>query len=115
MQTEKRKDRLCSLNGKGYRCDLACALVNAFRHANAISIETEIAYLRNQLRVVVRDNGCGIDAEIVQSGRVSHWDLVGMRERAKGIGAEVRICSRRGAGTEVRHVDLRPRSLLGQS
>jgi signal transduction histidine kinase len=68
-------------------------LVNAFRHANATSIETEIAYLRNQLRVVVRDNGCGIDAEIVQSGRVSHWGLVGMRERAKGIGAEVRIYS----------------------
>jgi signal transduction histidine kinase len=77
------------------------ALVNALRHANATSIETEIAYLRSQLRVVVRDNGCGFDARIVQSGRVSHWGLVGMRERAKGIGAEVRIYSRRGAGTEV--------------
>lgn len=77
------------------------ALVNALRHASATSIETEIAYLRNQLRVVVRDNGCGIDAQIVRSGRVSHWGLVGMRERAKGIGAEVRIYSRRGAGTEV--------------
>lgn len=77
------------------------ALVNAFRHANATGIETEIAYLRNQLRVVVRDNGCGIDAEIMQSGRACHWGLIGMRERAKGIGAEVRIYSRRGAGTEV--------------
>jgi signal transduction histidine kinase len=77
------------------------ALVNALRHSNATSIETEIAYLRNQLCVVVRDNGCGIDAQIVRSGRVSHWGLVGMRERAKGIGAEVRIYSRRGAGTEV--------------
>lgn len=77
------------------------ALVNAFRHANATSIETEIAYLRNHLRVVVRDNGCGIDTEIVQLGQVSHWGLVGMRERAEAIGAEVRIYSRRGAGTEV--------------
>jgi signal transduction histidine kinase len=77
------------------------ALANAFRHARATSIETEIAYLRSELRVVVRDNGCGMDARIVQSGRVSHWGLVGMHDRAKGIGAEVRIYSRREAGTEV--------------
>lgn len=77
------------------------ALVNAVRHANATKIEAEVAYLRNHLRVVVRDDGCGIEAQIVQSGRVSHWGLAGMRERAKGISAEVRIYSRRGAGTEV--------------
>jgi hypothetical protein len=29
--------------------------------------------VRNQLRVEVRDNGCGSDAEIAQVGRVSHW------------------------------------------
>jgi signal transduction histidine kinase len=77
------------------------ALVNAFRHANATRIETEMAYCRSQLCIVVRDNGCGVDAQIVQSGRVCHWGLVGMCERAKGIGAKVRIYSRRGAGTEV--------------
>lgn len=77
------------------------ALVNALRHSNATTIEAEVEYLRNHLRVVVRDDGCGIDAQIMQSGRVSHWGLAGMRERAKGIGAEVRIYSRRGAGTEV--------------
>lgn len=77
------------------------ALVNVLRHANATAIEVEIAYLRNHLRVVVRDNGCGIDAQIVRSEQASHWGLQGMRERAKGIGAELRIYSRRGAGTEV--------------
>jgi signal transduction histidine kinase len=77
------------------------ALVNALRHSKATRIEAEVAYLRSHLRVVVRDNGCGIDAQIVQSGRASHWGLLGMRDRARGIGAEVRIFSRRGAGTEV--------------
>ena len=77
------------------------ALVNALRHSTADSIEVEAAYLRNDLRVVVRDNGCGIDERIVRSGRVSHWGLIGKRERAKSIGAEVRIYSRPGAGTEV--------------
>jgi len=77
------------------------ALMNALRHSNATKIEAEVAYLRNHLRVVIRDNGCGIAPQIVRSGRASHWGLVGMRERAKGIGAEVRIYSRREAGTEV--------------
>lgn len=77
------------------------ALVNALRHANATSIEAEIEYSPTHLRVVIRDDGCGIDAQIVQSERASHSGLLGMRERAKGIGAEVRIYSRRRAGTEV--------------
>ena len=77
------------------------ALVNAFRHSKATRIEAEVAYLGSHLRVVIRDNGCGVDAEIVQLGRASHWGLLGMRDRARGIGAEVRIFSRPGAGTEV--------------
>lgn len=77
------------------------ALVNAIRHANATSIEAKIEYSPTHLRVLIRDDGCGIDAQIVQSERASHCGLLGMRERAKGIGAEVRIYSKRRAGTEV--------------
>jgi signal transduction histidine kinase len=77
------------------------ALVNALRHSNATRIEAEVAYLPHQVRVVVRDNGCGIDPKVIRSGRDSHWGLPGMHERAKGIGAQVRICSRRGTGAEV--------------
>jgi len=77
------------------------ALVNALRHSKATSIEAEIDYLPRRLRVVVRDNGCGMDPEIVRSGRESHWGLQGMRERAEAIGVQLRILSRRGAGTEV--------------
>lgn len=77
------------------------ALLNALRHSGATSIEAEVEYLPNKLRVVVRDNGSGIDPQVLRSGRDSHWGLLGMRERARGIGALVRILSRRGAGTEV--------------
>ena len=35
------------------------------------------------------------------SGRKGHWGLAGMRERAAGIGATLRVLSRPGAGTEV--------------
>jgi signal transduction histidine kinase len=77
------------------------ALFNAVRHSEATSIEAEVEYLPRRFRVVVRDNGCGIDPRIVRSTRVGHWGLVGMRERAGSIGAKLRIWSRRGAGTEV--------------
>jgi signal transduction histidine kinase len=77
------------------------ALLNAVRHSEATSIEADVEYQRRKLRVVVRDNGRGIDAQALRSERGSHWGLVGMRERAKCIGAQLRIWSRRGAGTEV--------------
>jgi len=77
------------------------ALLNALRHSRANSIEVEIEYLHGRLRLIVRDNGCGIDPEVVRSGRDGHWGLLGMRERALSIGGRVRIWSKPGCGTEV--------------
>jgi len=77
------------------------ALLNALRHSEATSIEAEIEYLPNRLRVVVRDNGCGIGPEVVRSDRNGHWGLVGMHERAGSIGGRLRIWSGPGCGTEV--------------
>ena len=72
------------------------ALVNALHHSKASSIEVEVSYLRSHLRVLVWDNGCGIDEQIVEAARASHWGLLRMRDQAKGIGAEIRLYSRRG-------------------
>ena len=77
------------------------ALVNAFRHAKATKIEMELESSDPHLRVVVRDNGCGIDPQILKTGRDGHWGLSGMRERADRIGASLRVWSRAEAGTEV--------------
>ena len=76
-------------------------MVNAVRHARASSIEVELEYTATNFLMVVRDNGCGIDADVLKSGRDGHWDLPGMRKRAEEIGAELRLFSRSGAGTEV--------------
>jgi streptogramin lyase len=76
------------------------ALLNAFRHARATSIDVELRYSHRDLRMVVRDDGCGIDPHIVDSGREGHWGLSGMRERADRIGARFHVWS--GAtGTEI--------------
>lgn len=77
------------------------ALVNAFRHSRANNIDVQLEYSANQLRMVVRDDGLGIDPEVLQFGRDGHWGLPGMRERAERIGARLRVLSRAGSGTEV--------------
>jgi signal transduction histidine kinase len=77
------------------------AVANALRHSGAKTIEAEVQYMGRGLRVVVRDNGCGMDEGLLRSGRNSHWGLLGMRERAESIGAQLRVWSGPGAGTEV--------------
>jgi signal transduction histidine kinase len=77
------------------------ALINAFRHANAKSIELELNYSSSLLRLRIRDDGCGIDMHTIQTGRDGHWGLSGMRERSDRIGARFRLWSSPGAGTEV--------------
>ncbi len=77
------------------------ALLNAFMHAHANHIEVEVEYASRHLRVLVRDDGSGIDPQVLHSGLEGHWGLVGIRERSKRIGANLRLRSRIGAGTEV--------------
>jgi signal transduction histidine kinase len=77
------------------------ALRNAFCHAQASKIEAEITYAERLLRLRIRDNGTGIDPNVVDTGRDGHWGLQGMRERAQQIGAQLEIWSQAGAGTEV--------------
>ncbi len=45
------------------------ALVNALRHARAQRIEVELEYARRAVRLLVRDDGIGIDPGVLQSGR----------------------------------------------
>jgi signal transduction histidine kinase len=77
------------------------AMVNAFRHSKAAAIEVELQYSSSQLRVLVSDDGCGIDNQVLEAGRDGHWGLSGMRERARRIGATLKVSSRHGAGTQV--------------
>jgi signal transduction histidine kinase/ligand-binding sensor domain-containing protein len=77
------------------------ALVNAFLHAQANTVEVEVEYASRYLRIMVRDDGCGIDPQVLDAGRQGHWGLPGMRERSEVIGASLRLRSRIGAGTEV--------------
>jgi signal transduction histidine kinase len=78
------------------------ALRNAFRHADAGRIEVEIRYDERVFRLRVRDDGKGIDPNLLaDDGRAGHFGLRGMRERAKRVGGKLTVWSELGSGTEV--------------
>ena len=88
------RDEVYRIVGEGLR--------NAFRHANAKRIEVEILYDERRLRVLVRDDGKGIDPKCLSDDRrVGHYGLRGMRERAKLIGGQLTVGSELDTGTEV--------------
>jgi signal transduction histidine kinase/ligand-binding sensor domain-containing protein len=80
------------------------ALGNAFRHSGAKHIEVETSYGEAALCVRVRDDGRGISADVLARGKPDRFGLLGMRERAEKLGAELQILSRPSIGTEI---DLR--------
>ena len=96
----ERQDLEPLLQGEVYR--IARELLrNAFRYAQAGRIEAEIRYESRQLRVHVRDDGKGIDPEVLKAGgRAGHYGLPGMRERAGRFGGKLEFWSEAGAGTE---------------
>jgi signal transduction histidine kinase/ligand-binding sensor domain-containing protein len=77
------------------------ALVNAFRHSGATRIETEVRYASGQLRLVIRDNGFGMDPKASCSDQSDHRGLRDMRQRSDKIGAQFHLWSGTSSGTEV--------------
>jgi signal transduction histidine kinase/ligand-binding sensor domain-containing protein len=77
------------------------ALRNAFRHAQAQRIEVEIRFGQRIFRLRVRDDGKGIDPTVLaEKGRVGHYGLAGMQERATLVKGTLTIWSERDSGTE---------------
>jgi signal transduction histidine kinase len=74
-------------------------LTNVARHANATRVDVELAVFPNELQLEIQDNGRGITENELRSGK--SLGLLGMRERALLIGAELDIAGVRGAGTRV--------------
>lgn len=78
------------------------ALRNAFHHAQARQIQVEIGYEERQLRVRVRDDGKGIDPQVLTAGaRPGHFGLGGMRESAALMGGTLLLQSDPATGTQV--------------
>lgn len=72
------------------------ALTNAVRHSGGTEVSISLRPSDDRVTLTVTDDGRGLPASRREGG------LVGMRERAMLIGAEFRVSSRPGRGTEVR-------------
>ncbi len=78
------------------------ALANAWRHAQARKVEVLLAYEPARLRLRVQDDGQAFDlAHVGQRRANGGLGLLGMRERATLVGAELGITSQPGQGTTV--------------
>jgi signal transduction histidine kinase len=86
------------------------AVSNAYQHAKSGNVETEVIFGDADLTIRVRDDGIGVDPQILARGqRPGHWGLPGMRERSESFGGHLRVWSEGNAGTEL---ELRIPALL---
>ncbi|NKF23014.1 sensor histidine kinase [Solimonas marina] len=91
---------LCAAIDEALFCIAVEALHNAFRHAAAAHIAVTLHYEPRRLRLLVADDGRGIDdPTVLQLGRPGHWGLPGMRERASAIGGQWLLRSSAGGTT----------------
>ncbi len=75
-------------------------LENIARHANAKNVKIQLESEKKSLKLEIRDDGSGFDAEKVDPQE--RYGLQLMRERAQLIGASFEMDSKRGKGTTIR-------------
>jgi PAS domain S-box-containing protein len=72
-------------------------LTNVLRHAQASEFEVRLVFDGREIRLDLRDNGCGFNPRRRHEG----FGLQGMRERAEGMGGQLTIQSAAGEGTAI--------------
>lgn len=78
------------------------ALFNVVQHAHASHAMLVITFTRQQILISISDDGIGMNPAVrAAGGRDRHFGLMGMRERADEIRAQLAIRSNASGGTEV--------------
>lgn len=78
------------------------SLNNARKHSGATRVVVSLRYEDSRTRLQVTDNGRGFDKRVEKEAITGgHLGLVGMKERARLIGAEIHLDSQPGKGTAV--------------
>jgi PAS domain S-box-containing protein len=75
------------------------ALTNVVRHSKATFVFLNVRKSKKHLSVSVADNGIGIKNEQITSSK--SFGLIGIRERVKVFGGDVKIRNLKGNGTEM--------------
>jgi PAS domain S-box-containing protein len=72
-------------------------LTNVLRHARASEFNVLLVFDSREIRLNLRDDGCGFDPK----RRYEGFGLQGMRERAEAMGGQLSIVSANGKGTMI--------------
>jgi signal transduction histidine kinase len=75
------------------------ALTNAVRHAQASRVHARITTTDERLLMAIHDDGIGLPGN--RSGSDTSLGMLGMHERARSVGGQLRLRSRTGRGTLV--------------
>jgi two-component system sensor histidine kinase DegS len=77
------------------------ALHNVATHAKAEEAWVGFEFGPEQFCVVIKDDGVGFDPGTIMAAPGEHLGLIGMKERAESLGANIDIVSESGAGTQI--------------
>lgn len=77
------------------------AMTNAVKHGRADAIQVDLDFRPAEVSLRVKDNGAGFDPDHRLERSSGCFGLLGMRERAREVGGQIRIHSEPGRGTEV--------------
>lgn len=81
------------------------AVANALKHARATKVTLTLTTSSTRTELEIADNGIGFDPAATPAGEGMHLGLLGIKDRASRMGAQLEIHSALGAGTRV-HVKL---------
>lgn len=77
------------------------SITNALKHAKATQITLHLSSTPTLLTLRIIDNGRGFDPAVETHGKAGHFGCIGIRERARKIGADADWQSQPGQGTSV--------------
>jgi two-component system sensor histidine kinase UhpB len=77
------------------------SLTNALRHSQASKIDMHVTRVQDALHLKICDNGQGPSPDWAQSG---HFGVIGMRERAEGLGGSLSFEALSPSGVQVHAV-----------
>ncbi|MFO1486691.1 MAG: sensor histidine kinase [Verrucomicrobiaceae bacterium] len=77
------------------------AVTNALKHAQATEITLHLSSTPTILTLRITDNGRGFDPTAETHGKPGHFGCIGIRERARKVGADVKWESTEAKGTSV--------------
>jgi signal transduction histidine kinase len=80
---------------------IQAAMQNVASHARASRVRVLFDFGRERMQVVIDDDGVGFDPATTLATPGDHLGLVGMKERAEGLGATLAVESKIGIGTQI--------------